>query len=88
MYTVIKVNAKTLNYCTKTVNRDEGDEKMEVDVMLKFGHEDIKRFLEHLIEMTQSQQKPKSTGSSLDEFISELEKKLNEMAGNEEAAKP
>ena len=33
-------------------------------------------------------QKPKSTGSSLDEFISELEKKLNETAGNEEAAKP
>ena len=61
---------------------------MEVDVMLKFGHEDIKRFLEHLIETTQSQQKTKSTGSSLDEFISELEKKLNEMAGNEEAAKP
>ncbi len=58
---------------------------MEVDVMLKFGHEDIKCLSERLIETTQSQQKPKSTDSRLDELISELEKKLNEMTGNEEA---
>ena len=61
---------------------------MEVDVMLKFGHEDIKRLLEHLVGTTQSQQKSKSTDSRLDELISKLEKKLNEVTGNEEAAKP
>lgn len=61
---------------------------MEVEVMLKFGHEDIKRLLEHLIETAQSQQKPKSTDSRLDEIISELEKRLNEMTNNEEATKP
>ena len=52
---------------------------MEVDIMLKFGHEDIKRLLEHLIETTQSQQKPKSTEDLRDEVLAKLQKAVDEV---------